>query len=462
MTAHEKIDTRRIGVLGMARSGLAAALLAQRIGGHVFVSDSAPAEQLVESCRRLKKAGIRFETGGHTEQLLKSDYFVVSPGIPPGITILDKARQKGIPLFSEIEFASWACRGRIVAVTGSNGKTTTTTLLGEIFKAAGFDAAVCGNVGLPFSEVADSIPETGLAVVEVSTFQLELIDDFCPHVALILNLSADHLDRHGSFENYKKLKYRISENQSSSDFLILNKDDPTLAADNIESNATRICFSTDKRSDTEVFVDQGQLIRTVQKARQSIIKTNEILLPGPHNLQNAAAAVCAVTVFGVPAETIRQVLQSFAGVEHRMERIDSVAGVSFVNDSKATNVDAVCYALRSVKGQLYLIAGGRDKGGDFERIIEYGKNIRGIFVIGEAGDKIFDALGKTFPVRTAESMEQAVSMAFDKASPGETVLLSPGCASFDMFDNFEHRGNVFKAAVAGLRSNKSSNEIITG
>ena len=463
MTVEEKIKNRRIGVLGMARSGMGAALQAADLGGKVFVSDSARAELLVRQTRALEAASIPFEVEGHTERLLECDYLVVSPGIPLDIPILNQARQKGLPIFSEIEFASWLCQGTIVAVTGSNGKTTTTTLLGQVFAAAGIDTQVCGNVGLPFSEVVRKVPEDGIAVVEISTFQLEAIADFQPHVALILNLTPDHLDRHGTFEAYKKLKYRIGENQAGDDYLILNRDDQTIMGDAPESKARKLYFSAEDNAEADAFVKDGVLKTRFNGREQEIIKASDILIPGPHNLQNAAAAACAAIVMGVAPATIAKTLRTFAGVEHRLEKVKNVAGIAFVNDSKATNVDAVCYALRSVDTPLYLIAGGRDKGADFTRIIEFGKDkIRGIVALGEAKEKVFNALGKEFPVQLVGTMEEAVESCFEMAYPGETVLLSPGCASFDMFKDYEHRGRIFKQAVEGLRNGKNKNETISG
>ncbi|HWR84156.1 MAG TPA: UDP-N-acetylmuramoyl-L-alanine--D-glutamate ligase, partial [Candidatus Deferrimicrobium sp.] len=388
---------------------------------------------------------------------------VVSPGVPPSIQILQSARQKGIPIFSELEFASWACRGSVIAVTGSNGKTTTTTLLGEIFAAAGFNTHACGNIGRPFSEVALHVDPKGVAVVEVSTFQLEGIADFRPRVALILNLSADHLDRHGTFENYKALKYRITENQTSDDYLILNAQDSEILRDNVATGGRKVWFTTTGDRNADAFVAEGDLYGKFDGQETAIIECRNILIPGPHNLQNAAAAVCAAALFDVAPATIAQVLRSFPGVEHRMEKVGRVAGVQFINDSKATNVDSVCYALRSIDTPLYLIAGGRDKGNDYRPFITYGRDkIKSLVLIGEAAHKIADALGRTFPVQFADSLEEAVRVSFELAHPGETVLLSPGCASFDMFDNFEHRGRVFKDAVTGLKHAAQENRTVSG
>ncbi len=461
MTVQERIKNRKIGIVGMARSGLAAAMLADEFGGKPFISDAKDAGTLASEVERLDALDIPHETGGHTDKLLGCDYLVVSPGVPVEADILVKARHGGIPIFSEIEFASWACRGKIVAVTGSNGKTTTTTLLGEIFSTGGFDAFVGGNIGLPFSEIALKVPKDGVAIVEVSNFQLQTIADFTPDTALLLNLTPDHLDRHGTFEEYKRAKYRIAENQGPDQSLILNLDDPEISIADMATKAAVHYFTMEDNSQALSFVREGQLYTKADGREVPVIDCSEIVIRGPHNLQNAAAALCAATLHGVAPEDMKKVLAKFPGVEHRLEHVGRVAGINFVNDSKATNVDSVCYALRSIDTPVYLIAGGRDKGGEFEKIEEYGKGkIKSILAIGEAKDKIFGALGQAFPVQFAQTLPDAVKQAFETAFPGETVLLSPGCASFDQFENFEHRGRVFKDAVGQLKNGKNENEAL--
>lgn len=445
----------------MARSGLAAALLIKDQGGIPFVSDIQSENDLSEQLKILNKNNIEYETGGHTDQLLKSDYIILSPGVPSTIKIIQKIKAEGIPIFSEIELSSWFCRGKIIAITGSNGKTTTTTLIGEIIKKAGLEVEVCGNIGRPFAEAVKHIPQDGYAVVEVSSFQLEMIEDFAPHIALILNLTPDHLDRYDSFDLYKKAKYQITINQKTSDYLILNAEDRVIAADKISTSAEKIYFSHNRILPTGVFQRGGSLVGFAEGKEQQIIETAQIKIPGPHNLQNAAAAGLTALLLGIKPEVIAETLKSFAGVEHRLENVGSSAGINFVNDSKATNVDSVCYALRSLGTPIHLIAGGRDKGGDFVPIIKYGeKNIKNIVLIGEAREKMFDQLGKSFAVLFADSMEEAVQKLFELASPGDTILLSPACASFDMYDNFEHRGRLFKEAVAALNNNNELNKVV--
>ncbi|MFH1688497.1 MAG: UDP-N-acetylmuramoyl-L-alanine--D-glutamate ligase [bacterium] len=457
MTIVERVKNRKIGIVGMARSGLAAAKLAAGLGGEVFVSECKPARQVAEQTALLSGLNIGFETGGHSEQLLANDYLILSPGVPPTVPILIEAARRGLPMFSEIEFASWFCRGTIVAITGSNGKTTTTTLIGEIFKAAGRPTFVCGNIGLPFAEVSSQIPSEGIAVVEVSTFQLERIDVFKPHVAVILNLSPDHLDRHGDYQAYKKLKYRIAENQSAEDRLILNKQDQDSMSDAIDTAARKLYFTTEADQSARSFVRDGVLWVRREDAEVKVIACDAIRIRGPHNLQNAAAAVAVTSELDVAPESMREALKSFAGVEHRLELVDRVAGIDFINDSKATNVDSVSYALRSIDTPIHLVAGGLGKGASYAPLIEHGRGrIKNIILIGKARQEMFDQLGRHFPTQFADSLPEAVRVCFELAQPGETVLLSPACASFDMFENYEHRGRMFKQAVAELRQSENN------
>lgn len=462
MTTEDKIRGRKVGIIGMARSGIASAFLAQEKGGLPFISDAAPAEQLRLQTARLEDARIPFEVGGHTEQLLASDYIVVSPGVPMTMDIVQKARERNIPVFSELEFAAWFCRGAIVAITGTNGKTTTTALTGEMFKAAGIPTYVCGNIGLAFTEVASKVPENGVAVVEVSSFQLETIADFKPKAAAILNITPDHLDRHGNMAAYKKAKYRITENQTVDDYFVINRDDPEVSADVIPTHATRLQFSIRNDAEANTFVRDNALWIRFHGREMRVIGTDEIYIVGPHNLQNAAAAVALAMTFNIPAPVMADTLRKFPGVEHRLERAGVVAGITFINDSKATNVDSVVVALRSMTTPTYVIMGGRHKGAPYTPLIEVGKKvIKGIVAIGESREKIFADLGKAFPTEFASTMEEAVHRCFELAHPGETVLLSPACSSFDMFENFEQRGRVFKQIVASLKNGKKKSETVS-
>ena len=461
MTAVERVRGRRIGVLGMARSGMAVARLAAANGARLLVSDSAGESKLAPQVEELRAAGIPYEVGGHTEALLQCDYLVVSPGVPLGIDILNRARETGLPIFSEIEFASWFCPGRMVAVTGSNGKTTTATLIGELLTAAGYDVHVCGNIGRPFTEAVSAMKPDSWAVVELSSFQLETIADFHPHIACILNLSPDHLDRHGDFESYRAAKYRITENQTADDFLLLNAEDTTLHDSPPETEAAVLWFSTGRNAAAAATVCHDALCVLRNGVLTEVVPVTEIALPGAHNLQNAAAAVLAAALCDVPPAAMARVLKRFSGVEHRLESVGTVAGIRFVNDSKATNVESVTVALRAVSPPVWLILGGRDKGASYTPIAAAGRGkVKGIVAIGEAREKIFHELGREFPVEFADSLPAAVTRCFEMAQPGDTVLLSPGCASFDMFQDFEHRGRVFKEAVESLRDGKTRDETI--
>jgi UDP-N-acetylmuramoylalanine--D-glutamate ligase len=462
MTTEKRIKGRKIGVIGMARSGIAAAFLAKRFGGNVFVSDAASRRSLADRVDQITEAGIPFETDRHTGRLLECDYVVVSPGVPLTIDVIEKLRRKGIPVFSELEFASWTCRGRMVAVTGSNGKTTTTTLIGEILKRAGLATFVCGNIGSPFAEVADKIPEEGIAVVEVSTFQLETIDDFKPHIAMILNLTPDHLDRHGSFEAYKSMKFRITENQGADDYLIVNRDDLETERTTIATDARLLRFSIAAGADADTRVEQNYLCVGAGSTATRIVSCDDIGIRGNHNLQNAAASALTARLLGIRPEVIAETLKTFPGVEHRLEPVARVAGISFINDSKATNVESVVVALQAVTEPVHLIMGGRDKGSPYDPLVEAGRGkAKGIIAIGEARERIFAALGAAFPVQFAGSLAEAVTKAFEAAYPGDAVLLSPGCASFDMFKDYEHRGKAFKAVVATLTENRKNNETLS-
>jgi UDP-N-acetylmuramoylalanine--D-glutamate ligase len=466
MNRVDRIKGRKVSIIGMARSGVAAAELVQQLGGSPFVSDVLPRQKLDEVLSRLEQSGIPFEYGGHTERVLDCDYIILSPGVPSKVDIIQQAAQAGLPIFSEIELAYWVCRGSILAITGSNGKTTTTALLGEICAASGRPTVVAGNIGTPFSQVARQVPEQGLVVLEVSSFQLERIEQFAPLASVLLNLTPDHLDRYDSFESYCAAKYRLFENQTPDQFAIINADDPVTMTYKNNFAARRLFFSinepkTSDRPIPGVFTRGERLIGRLDGEEIDIIDVHRIRIPGPHNLANAAAASAAALVAGIPPGVIASALESFPGVEHRLEPAGEIGGVRFVNDSKGTNVDAVVVALHSMTGKVNLIAGGRDKGGDFTQLLPAAQGkVEHLILVGEAKDKIFQQLGRHIPVVMAATMEDAVRKAFDLSHPGYTVLLSPGCASFDMYRNYEERGRDFKAIVHKLKNGKSNGATI--
>ena len=454
----DRIIGKRISILGMARSGIACAKLLKKIGAGVFVSDTKGKELLSSEINQLKELGIDFETSGHTSKaIMDKDFIVISPGIPPDIPILNQAEDLGIPILSEIEVAYWLTDAEIIGITGSNGKTTTVTLVGQILKEDKRECQVGGNIGTPFSGIVEKISPEGTIVLELSSFQLERIEEFRPYIASVLNVTPDHLDRHHDMKSYQEAKLRILENQTEDDFTVLNADDEGSLKFASYGKSRKIFFSTKEEQEQGAFIREGKLICRWNDQETEIIDVNEIGIKGPHNLSNASAACVISCILEVSPESTRKALRSFTGVEHRLERVVTISGISFVNDSKATNVDSVWYALQSVTPPIILIAGGRDKGGDFSRLRELvQKNVKALVLIGEAEEKIEKALGDLVPTFHSDSMEEAVELSFKKASPEETILLSPGCASFDMFKDYQHRGEVFKTSVRNLAQKRNA------
>jgi UDP-N-acetylmuramoylalanine--D-glutamate ligase len=448
----DRIKDKRISVLGMARSGVACAKLLKETGAEVFASDLKPKEALGTEINRLKALGVDFETGGHTEKVVKDkDYIVVSPGIPLSIPILSRAQSLGIPIFSEIEVAFWLNKAKIVGITGSNGKTTTVTLLGEILKEEGKDYKVGGNIGTPFSSIVREVTPDGILVLELSSFQLERIEEFRPFISCVLNITPDHLDRHPDLKSYMEAKLRILENQNQEDFAVLNTDDQNSRSLASGGECRKVFFSINEELEQGAFIRQDKLVSRWNGEESQIIDTHEIGIRGPHNLSNAAAACAICSILGVKISSMRKALREFTGVEHRLEKVATISGVDFINDSKATNVESVWYALLSVPPPILLIAGGKDKGGDFTKLRELvQKNVKALILIGEAKEKIKEALGDLVPTSKSISLEEAVGLTFQQAAAKDTVLLSPGCASFDMFRDYQHRGQVFKSSVKGL------------
>lgn len=438
----------RVTVLGAARSGLAAAELLKRHGASVFLSESAPAAERAEAVRRLSAASIPAEFNGHSDRAFDADWILVSPGIPPSAPAMRTAADRGIPVAGELEAASWYCRAPIVGITGSNGKSTVTALTGEILKAAGLPVVVAGNIGRAFSEDAEGVPPEGAAVIEVSSFQLETARAFRPRVAVFLNLTQDHINWHGSFEAYGRAKARIFENQTAEDTLVLWASDehvPGLAA----AAKSRIArFGAGPSGDPCGFVRDGVLTLSEAGNETALVPVREMGIAGEHNILNALASALACRALNVPPEPIRRTLRAFRGLPHRLEFVLERGGVSWINDSKGTNVDSVRYALGSVGRPVVLIAGGRDKDSDFTVLRDGLKaHARAVILIGEAAGKMEKAFAGVCPTARAGSLREAVARARSLARSGDAVLLSPACASFDMFRNFEDRGDQFKALV---------------
>ncbi len=458
-SANLKLEGKKILVVGLARSGEAAAgfLLSRR--ARVVVTDSADRDNMeiaerkerLELLARRLGARLEFELGGHCiDSFLSSDLIVVSPGVPLTIEPLERARAVGVEIIGELELAARYLKGKIVAITGSNGKTTTTALTGELLRAAGLRSRVAGNIGLPLIGFVDASRQDDFYVVEVSSFQLEAIRLFRPYVAVLLNITPDHLDRYPSFEAYACAKQQIFRNQTETDWAVLNADDRLVASFGPQARARKLYFSRSRRLESGVYVDRGRIWYRNGKELE-LMRLDEIPLRGAHNRENVCAALAAGLLCGADPEAMRRAVRSFKGVEHRLEFVAEINGVSYYNDSKATNVDAALKALEAFDGNIVLILGGKDKGADFSAMRELvAARVKHLLLIGAAREVIAAALGAVAPSSFCSSLEEAVERAHELARAGDVVLLAPACASFDMFRNYEHRGEVFKKAVLAL------------
>src|SRR5437762_9602734 len=447
------IKGKRVLVVGLGKSGVASALFLKAKGAHVTVSDAKSEDQLSESIPVLLDAGIAVETGGHGERTFHGqDLIVVSPGVPVDAPPLVQARGLGETVIGEIELAAQFFPGTIIAITGSNGKTTTTTLAGEIIAAGGFRTIVGGNIGTPaISLVEAAMPDT-IAVLEVSSFQLETIQTFHPKVAVVLNVTPDHLDRHGTFEAYVNAKARIFENQRESDFAVLNADDATCVALAARTRAKVFWFSRNTEVNQGACARDGQIIFRDSKTQTEIMPISDLPLKGAHNLENVLAAICVGTVMGCKPEPMRRAVRDFKAVEHRLEYVATIGGVEYYNDSKATNVDATIKALESFPANIHLILGGKDKGSDYITLNDLlRQRVKCVYTIGAAAEKIESQIRGQVRVVSSGTIESAIKRASAAAQPGDIVLLAPACASFDQFQNYEHRGRIFKELVLALQ-----------
>ena len=455
-----ELNNKRVLVVGLGKSGVASALFLKAHGARVTVSDTKSGDDLRNEIPVLLDHGITVETGGHGERTFRGqDLIVVSPGVPVDARPLVQARAQGELVIGEIELAAQFLPGPIVAITGSNGKTTTTTLTGEIMTAGGFSTLVGGNIGTPAISLTErATPET-VTVLEVSSFQLETIQSFRPKIAVVLNVTPDHLDRHRTFEAYAHAKARIFENQQAGDFAVLNADDATCVAMAAGSKAPVYWFSRQKEVAQGAWVRDGQILfrggsGSTEKQRE-IMQASEIPLKGAHNLENVLAAVCAGALMGCASEKIQQAVQNFKAVEHRLEFVATIRGVDYYNDSKATNVDATIKALESFPANIHLILGGKDKGSDYSVLNDLlRQRVKRVYTIGAAAAKIESQILSSKnggpEMIHAETLENAIRKANAAAESGDVVLLAPACASFDQFKNYEHRGQVFKQFVHGL------------
>lgn len=452
-----KVENKRVLVLGMARSGIAAAELLLHHGAVPILADQKPEEAFGSALDSLRGTPCVFRLGEDPIGLLdEADVLLISPGVPIDAPVVLAAKEKGVAVTGELEMASDLLRGEMLAISGTNGKTTTTTLVGKIFENAGRVTHVAGNIGYPLSAVAKVSKKEDISVVEVSSFQLESIRNFHPRVAALLNITEDHLNRHGTMAQYIKLKQRLFENQKADDVAVLNMDDPVLYKMAAKLKGRVAFFSRTQKVENGAFVEDGKIIWQWDGNRKAVCDVDQILIPGPHNLENALAATAMACAMGIPAPIIRHTLVSFTGVEHRIEKVRIFEGVTYINDSKGTNVDSTIKAVQSMKVPTVLILGGYDKHTDFmplcKEIVSSGK-ISQVVTIGQTAEQIRSQLAEAgyTDVQYAGSFEEALHMSRAAAVSGGNVLLSPACASFDMFKDYEHRGEVFKELVYALQ-----------
>jgi UDP-N-acetylmuramoylalanine--D-glutamate ligase len=440
-----------VTVLGLGASGVAACRVLSRVGARVRASDNKQQEALGTAARELRERGIEIESGGNRPSFARgSELVVLSPGVPLDNPIIEWARSEGVPVISEVELAYCLSEARFAAITGTNGKTTTTSLLGAMLTSTDAKVHVCGNIGVPITSVAAGLGRDHILVVEVSSFQLDTCVSFRPEVGVLLNVTPDHLDRYPSYEAYTASKGRLFMNQEPGDHAVVNYDDDMCMAASRDTEATNHYFSLRKEVPEGAFIRGGRVVVRADRQERTVFAIDTLKIKGPHNLANSLAAALAALALGFEDEAIRKGITGFEGLEHRYEHVADIAGVAFINDSKATNIDSVRVALEAARPPVFLIAGGRDKEGDFGVLAPLVRSkVREILAIGEAREKLERTFSDITPVLLLNSLEEAVSAAREKAEPGATVLLSPGCASYDMFSNFEERGRAFKKAVLG-------------
>jgi UDP-N-acetylmuramoylalanine--D-glutamate ligase len=441
-------------VVGLARSGIAACNVLLEAGSRLKATDTGREADLPPSARDLAARGVEIETGGNTIGFAGDcDVLVLSPGVPTDIDLVRWAYARGKTVMSEVELAYCLSDARFVAVTGTNGKTTTVSLLGEILKHAGHKVRVGGNIGDPVSTLAAGLDAEWVLVLEVSSFQLDTCITFRPEVAVLLNITPDHLDRYDSFEAYARSKGRLFVRQTPDDTGIINYDDTECIKASREAVCSKLYYSITGEPDQGAFIKDERVVVRVAGQEREIFLPSDLRIRGPHNLANSLAASLAATALGCPPKAIRAAIREFGGLEHRLEPVGSIGAVEFINDSKATNVDSMRSALGSIRPPVVLIAGGRNKGGDFTPLVPLVRaNVKTVVAIGESREELRHAFSPATEVLFADDMDDAVRAAYHAAAPSGTVLLSPGCASFDMFDDFEHRGRVFKQSLETLKA----------
>jgi UDP-N-acetylmuramoylalanine--D-glutamate ligase len=455
-----ELKNKRVLVVGLGKSGLSAAMFLRGQGARVTVSDTRSAVALEKEIPALLEAGVMVEAGGHgLLTFRRQDLIVVSPGVPLDTPEVKQAVAFGLPVIGELELASRYLLGRVVAITGSNGKTTTTTLVGKILHDAGVPTLVGGNIGLPVIDLVSESRADTTSVLEVSSFQLETVAEFHPQIAVVLNITPDHLDRHHSFEAYAAAKTRITERQGPEDFLVLNAEDKATQMVALKTKAQIYWFSSRRPIKQGAFVHGESVMFLPREGAKAepIMPVSEIHLKGSHNVENVLAAVCAARLAGVSAEQIRAAVAGFRAVEHRLEFVAKIDDVEFYNDSKATNVDATMKAVASFDSGIHLILGGKDKDSDYSQMSELlRERVKVVYTIGSAAEKIEHQLRGVVKMMSAGTLQAAVRDAAAGAVAGDVVLLAPACSSFDQFENYEHRGRVFRELVVGLSSERAT------
>jgi len=446
--------------VGLGRTGMATARFLAGKGVRLKISEARPAMEVEAARKALGDLPAEWEWGGHTPRFFaEADLIVVSPGVPMDVDPLVQARAEGIPVISEMELAFPFLRRPMIGITGTNGKTTTTTLVGEMLRAAGRKVFVGGNIGNPLIAYVDGPQEEDWIVVEISSFQLEGIVNFRAHLSVLLNITEDHLDRYAHFQDYIQAKGKIFQNQKKDDYALLNADDPLAFqfAHRIESQV--ILFSSQRRVPVGCFLEKGAIVFQGGDGAQEKFGLERLKIRGIHNWENLMAAIGVAKICGCPREPLQKVMEDFPGLEHRLEWVRNMDGISFFNDSKGTNVGSVVKSLLSFEEPVFLIAGVKDKGGDYGPLKSIVRSrVKGMVLIGEAKKKMFAALGHLTETLQVNTLEEAVHWAASKASAGDVVLLSPACSSFDMFENYQERGKRFKAIVRELSSQKQESK----
>jgi len=458
-----KIKDKKIAVFGLARSGESAGKLLINLGADVIITDQKTEDDLKEIVSRLRSEypQIKFHLGGHPEEIFDGvDLVVVSPGVPYNIPILEKLREKGISVIGELELAYSVCCCPIIAITGTKGKSTTSTLTGKILSEtySKGKVIVAGNIGTPLSNYVLDLAENDLLVLEVSSFQLETTVNFRPKVSAILNIMQDHLDRHKDLDEYINAKYRIFANQTDEDWIILNSNDPLSAGCAEKTKAKALMFSSSKILNEGVYLEDGNIVAKLPNKEKAVIcKSDELKIPGRHNIENAMVAIAISMIYDPDINKVAEVLRNFTGIENALEFVGEANGVKFINDTKATNIVSLKAALESINDGIVLIIGGRDKGNDYTQIIPLIKDkVKHLVIIGESADKIASALGGYSHPHWARTMDDAVRMSFELAGKGDTILLSPACASFDMFRDYAERGRIFKEIAQRIIKNHAN------